>query len=266
MHQLLSSLQDDRERQFRRFVGFSLALHLALGILFWWSPFRPEIGTTLPAVVRVDLVTMADLAPVPKPAPAAEPKPPPPPPPPPPKVAKVLPKQPAPLPKPKPKPEPKPKPKQAEAPPPKVEPKPKEEPPPPEPAPEQDYDDVLAQLRKEEGSTPPKPVEQAAVAPGGGPSGPGKLVSPEVMRWIQDVKAHVTRAWILEPGFRLQPLVTMVRVDLGAGGQVEGTRITQSSGNPWYDESVERAIRKATPLPAPPRAGEWDFSFDAREL
>jgi TonB family protein len=264
MHQLLSSLQDDRERQFRRFVGFSLALHLALGILFWWSPFRPEIGTTLPAVVRVDLVTMADLAPVPKPAPAAEPKPPPPPPPPPPKVAKVLPKQPAPLPKPK--PEPKPKPKQAEAPPPKVEPKPQEEPPPPEPAPEQDYDDVLAQLRKEEGSTPPKPVEQAAVAPGGGPSGPGKLVSPEVMRWIQDVKAHVTRAWILEPGFRLQPLVTMVRVDLGAGGQVEGTRITQSSGNPWYDESVERAIRKATPLPAPPRAGEWDFSFDAREL
>ena len=264
MHQLLSSLADDRERQFRRFVGFSLALHLALGILFWWSPFRPEIGTTLPAVVRVDLVTMADLAPLPKPAPAAEPKPPPPPPPPPPKVAKVLPKQPAPLPKPKPKPEPKPK--QAKAPPPKVEPKPKEEPKPPEPAPEQDYDDVLAQLRKEEGSTPPKPVEQAAVAPGGGPSGPGKLVSPEVMRWIQEVKAHVTRAWILEPGFRLQPLVTMVRVDLGAGGQVERTRITQSSGNPWYDESVERAIRKATPLPAPPRAGEWDFSFDAREL
>jgi TonB family protein len=259
MHQLLSNLQDDRERQFRRFIGFSAALHLGFGLLFWWSPFRPEMGTTLPAVVRVDLVTMADLAPAPKPAPAAEAKPPPPPPPPPPKVAKVIPKQPAPLPKPKPKPK--------EAPPPPVPPKakPKEEPK-AEPAAEQDYDDVLAQLRAEEGSTAPKPVEQAVVAPAGGPSGPGKLVSPEEMRWILDVKAHVTRAWILEPGFRMQPLVTLVEVELGAGGQVQRTRIRQGSGNPWYDESVERAIQKASPLPAPPRAGAFDFSFDAREL
>ena len=260
MHQLLSTLADDRERQFRRFIGISAALHLGLGILFWWSPLRPELGTVLPAVVRVDLVTMADLAPAPKPAPAAEPKPPPPPPPPPPKAKKLLPKQPAPLPK--------PKPKAAKPPPvpPKAEPKPKEEPKPPEPAPEQDYDDVLDQLRKEAGETAPKPVEQAVVAPAGGPAGPGKLVSPEVMRWIQDVKAHVTRNWILQPGFRMQPLVTLVEVELGAGGQVQRTRIRQGSGNPWYDQSVERAIQKASPLPAPPRAGAFDFSFDAREL
>ncbi|MEN8162095.1 MAG: hypothetical protein ABFS41_18640, partial [Myxococcota bacterium] len=70
MHQLLSSLAEDRERRFRRFVAISAVLHLALGILFWWSPLRPEIGTVLPAVVKVDLVTAADLAPAPKPAPA----------------------------------------------------------------------------------------------------------------------------------------------------------------------------------------------------
>jgi len=263
MQQLLSSLADDRERQFRRFVGFSAATHVALAILFWWSPLRPAPGTVLPAVVKVDLVAAADLSPAPVQKPVAEPKPapPPPPPPPPPQAKKVLPKQPAPLPKPKPKP----KPAEAKKPP-KVEPKAT---PAPQatPAPEQDYDDVLAELRKEAGETAPKPVQQAAVAPMvGGPSGPGQVVSPEMMRWIQEVKAHVTRAWILAPGFRLQPLVTEVRVELSASGAVGGTRIVQSSGNPWYDESVERAIQKATPLPAPPRAGEWNFSFDAREF
>lgn len=32
-------------------------------------------------------------------------------------------------------------------------------------------------------------------------------------------------------------------------------------GNPWYDENVVRAIQKASPLPAPPEAGEWAFVF-----
>jgi TonB family protein len=257
MQQLLSNLEDDRQRQFRRFVVLSTVLHMGLLFLAWWSPIRPT-GTALPAVVRVDLVTMSDLAPVPAPKPVkAPPAPPPPPPPPPPEVKKVLPKQPAPLPKPKPKPEAKKPPPEK----PKAEEKPKEEPKPPEPAPaEQDYEDVLAQLRNEAGEQAPKPIEQAAVAPGG-PAGLGQVVSPEVARWMRDVKMQVTRAWILEPGFRLQALETQIAVDLGPTGEVLGTRITRGSGNPWYDESVERAIRKASPLPPPPDAGEWPFSF-----
>ena len=257
MQQLLSDLEDDRQRQFRRFVAISAALHVGLAILFWWSPIRPT-GTALPAVVRVDLVTMADIAPAPKPVPAPAARPPPPPPPPP-QVKKVLPKQPAPLPKPKaekPKPKPQEKPKE----------KPKEEPKPPEPTPEQDYEDVIAQLRKEKGETTPQPVEAAQAQPAAGPSGLGQVVSPEMMRWLQDVKAHVTRAWILEPGFRMQRLETQLEVELGPTGEVLGMRITQSSGNPWYDESVERAIQKASPLPAPPDAGEWPFSFKPSDL
>jgi TonB family protein len=46
---------------------------------------------------------------------------------------------------------------------------------------------------------------------------------------------------------------------------VLGTSTRQSSGNPWYDESVERAIQKASPVPAPPEAGDWQFTFDSRE-
>lgn len=35
-------------------------------------------------------------------------------------------------------------------------------------------------------------------------------------------------------------------------GEVTDIRCTQSSGNPAYDEAVERAIRKSSPLPLPP--------------
>jgi colicin import membrane protein len=102
--------------------------------------------------------------------------------------------------------------------------------------------------------------------PGGGPSGPGIVVSPEVARWMRDAKMHVTRAWILAPGFRMEPLETKLDVELGPTGEVRGMRITQRSGNPWFDESVERAIQKASPLPAPPEAGEWPFAFSPEDL
>ena len=260
MQQLLSSLEDERQRQFRRLVGVSAALHVVFALAFWIGPIRRS-GPVLPAVVRVNLVEALATAPAARPAPAALPKPLPPPPPPP-VAKKVLPKQPAPLPKPKPA-EAKPKPAEPK---PKVEPKPEPKPKEPEPAPEQELDDVLAQLRNEAGETAPKPVEQPAALPGGGPAGgPGIVVDPETARWMREVKIHVTRAWILAPGFRSEALVTIVEVDLSPTGEVLGTSTRQSSGNPWYDESVERAIQKASPVPAPPEAGEWQFTFDSRE-
>ena len=251
MQQLLSSLEDERERQFRRFVAISAGAHLVLVLLFWIGPIRMGTNRALPVVERIALVETLPAPSAAKPAQAKPAKPVPAPPPPPPVVAKVLPKQPAPLPKPKPpearaKPETKPEPKR------------------PEPAPEQDLDDVLTQLRNEAGEEAPRPVEQVPVAVGPA-AGPGMLVDPATARWIREVKIHVTRAWILPAGFRKEALVTIIDVDLSATGEVLGTRTRQSSGNPWYDESVERAIQKASPVPAPPEAGEWQFSFDSRE-
>jgi len=250
MQQLLSSLEAERQRQFRRFVGVSAVFHVLFALAFWIGPIRRS-GPALPAVVRVNLVEALDSAPAARPAPTALPKPPPPPPP---VAKKVLPKQPAPLPKPKPAVA-KPKPKEA-----KPEPKPKE------PAPEQELDDVLAQLRKESGETAPKPLEQVAAPMGGPAGGPGIVVDAETARWMREVKIHVTRAWILAPGFRTEALVTIVEVELSPTGDVLGTETRQSSGNPWYDESVERAIQKASPVPAPPEAGEWQFTFDSRDM
>jgi colicin import membrane protein len=71
---------------------------------------------------------------------------------------------------------------------------------------------------------------------------------------------------VLPPGFRTQPLSTEIRVQLSAGGEVLGTRVVRRSGNPWYDESVERAIKKASPLPRPPEADEWIFVFRPGDL
>jgi TonB family protein len=260
MQQLLSSLEDERQRQFRRFVGISAAIHVVLAFLFWIGPMR-HTGKAMPVVERVELVEALPSAAAAKPKPAVPqvPPKPKPPPPPPPEVAKVLPKEPAPLPKAKPleaKPKPEPKPE------PKVEPKP------PEPAPEQDYEDVLAELRHEAGETPPSPAPtpEPTPLPSGPAGGPGVVVDPETARWVREVKIHVTRAWILAAGFRTEALVTVVEVELSPTGEVLGTRTTKGSGNPGYDESVERAIEKASPVPAPPEAGEWEFTFDSRDM
>jgi len=252
---MLADLAAEREQVFRRLVLVSAAVHLVAAAVFLISP-RPHRSSVLPAVVRVDLVAGAPARVAPKPAaprakPAPRPKPKPVPPVP---EKKVLPAEPVakPVPKPKPKPEP------ATV----VEPKPAE----PEPS-ELAYDDLLDQLRKEAGETAPLPTASAAVpdaGPGGG--GRGVVVSPEVMAWMRRAKVHVTRAWVLAPGFRSQALETEVRVRLDARGQVIDTHIARRSGNPWYDESVERAVRKASPLPAPPEADEWSFVFRPRDL
>ncbi len=87
-------------------------------------------------------------------------------------------------------------------------------------------------------------------------------MSPEVAAWLRGARIHVRRAWVLAPGFRMQALETHIRVDLDAQGRVRGEpEVTRSSGYPWYDDSVVRAVQKASPLPVPPEAGEWPFVF-----
>lgn len=234
-------MEDARRREFRRLLAYSGIAHLALLMVFTFSP-RPQ-GTALPGVVRVDLVAAAPATAKPGPA------------------------------KPKPKPQPKPKPKKTVLPaeptrPVKPEPKAKPEPlPEPKPAaePQVDYDDLLAKLREQAGEAE-EPVEMAGTGSGLPGGGRGVPVSPEVLAWMRSAKIHVTRAWVLAPGFRTQLLSTEIRVRLSASGQVLGTRVVRRSGNPWYDESVERAIEKASPLPPPPKADEWLFVFRPEDV
>ena len=141
---------------------------------------------------------------------------------------------------------------------PAVKPKP-EEPAPPQ---EQEYEDVLDQLRSELGEPAPEeseagPVETASPGVPG-----GALVSPEVAAWLKSARIHVRRSWVVPPAFEMQTLVAEIQVDLDGSGNVKGTpAVVKRSGNPWYDENVVRSIEKASPLPAPPEAGRWTFVF-----
>lgn len=231
-----------RQREFRRFLVFSVLLHLSgLGLLGWMPAF-PLVRT--PEAIMVNLVAApGGVRPVPRAAPRPKPKPPKP-------APVVLPKEPS-LPKPK----------------------PREKPAPPEPEapPEQDYGDVMARLRAELGEPEPQSAGEAAepeqiAAPAGGGAGSGQLVAPEVARWLRDARIHVRRNWTLTGNFRMQSLSAEVQVDLDAAGNVtERPQIVSRSGNPWYDDGVVRSIQKASPLPPPPEAGTWSFVFTSDE-
>jgi colicin import membrane protein len=149
------------------------------------------------------------------------------------------------------KPEPKPRPAKPKAAPPAKE-------------PPKDLEDVLAELREESGEEP-QPDEVASIAPASG-GGIGVPISAEEAAWRRRAKAHVRQNWVLEPGFRQQRLEAEVEVELGPTGEVLEVEVTRRSGNPWYDESVERAIRKASPLPAPVEPGVQAFVFRPEDI
>jgi len=238
-------LGEIRRREFRRMLVVSLVAHAAM-LLLATIEFQSS-AVLLPGVISVDLVSLPGAVPAPpKPEPKAEPIPEPEPPPPPPTpVAKkvVLPENPR-------TPKPKPRKKVVKT-------------PPPQPA-EEDYADVMAQLRADAGESKPEPVtrRQAAPAATGAAGGAGVRVTPEVAAWLKKAKIHVRRSWVLPPAFRTQQLEAHVMVDLDAGGRVVGVpKVVKRSGNPWFDEGVVRAVQLASPLPAPPEPGEWAFAF-----
>jgi len=246
---------------FRRYLLYSAVGHLILlSVLLFWAP-RRRFASLPPQAISVNLVAAppskpAARKPKAKPKPVPVPKPAPKPKPKAPTDKVVLPKQPKPAPKPTPKP-------------------------PPEPEPEEvEYEDLLSQLRAEAGEerpealeseAEPKAPEVPAAEPGaqaGGPAGaPGGVISPEDAAWLRAAKLHMHKVWVLSPDFKRSSLQTLVEVDLDLSGNVIGeVRIVRSSGNPYYDESVVRAMSKASPLPPPPKAGAWLFVFHPEEL
>ena len=246
-------------------VAYSCVAHAgALGLAL----VTPSEGAMAPPqVIDVELLGLP-AAPPPAPAPpappeaapepvAAEPAPPPPEP-----ETVVLPEKSQQLPKPDPKPEPKPEPRPRE---PEVF---RE----PEKKVEKSLDEILAEARQQEqaqkgreqvladlrGQEPPSEAPPAEAPRGGA----GSLLSAEERAWHRSVRQHMRGIWALPAGFRTQVLQTTVSVRLDASGNILGNpEIVRGSGNPWYDDSVEGALTKASPLPKPPSAGEYQLVF-----
>jgi colicin import membrane protein len=228
----------------RSFV-FSALMHillvavLVLGVR--WQVRAPD-------VVEVDLVA-APPAPVEPPKPVVEP----PKPVPPPKVepeVKPVPKVEKPQiavpdkPKPKPKPEVKPKPK--------VEAKPK-----PDPNFEKQVREQVAQeqraldqqqlqqrqereLRELLAKQQADAARQAATAR-----------QNALNQYIAAIQAKVKGGWILPQDIQGNPEAVFLVVQIPSG-DVISVKLVKSSGNRAYDEAVERAILKSSPLPQPP--------------
>jgi TonB family protein len=135
----------------------------------------------------------------------------------------------------------------------------------PEPRPEPlEYEDALAALREELGEEAPTVADETP--PEADSSGEGERIPAEVARWIQETTVVVQRSWITPPKFLNRSLVTLVRVHLSAGGEVIGTpEVIRSSGDPFWDDSTLQAVVRASPLPAPPEPGAWEFRFSPEE-
>jgi colicin import membrane protein len=67
---------------------------------------------------------------------------------------------------------------------------------------------------------------------------------------ISRISSHIRRFIIMPPDMVGNPQAEF-EVSLIPTGEVLNVKLSRSSGNPAYDNAVERAIRKASPLPLP---------------
>jgi colicin import membrane protein len=87
--------------------------------------------------------------------------------------------------------------------------------------------------------------------------------------YIGYIADRVERSWLRPPG---SPggLKCTVNVKLIPGGDVVSARVVQSSGDPVFDDSAEKAVLKASPLPVPddPSIAKHfrDFNFVFRPI
>lgn len=88
----------------------------------------------------------------------------------------------------------------------------------------------------------------------------------EINKYIGLIRQKVTRNW-LKPAGSKKGLACIVKVRIIPGGEVVAVQVIKSSGNAVFDRSVERAVRKASPLPLPrdpavaKRMHDIDFEF-----
>ncbi len=92
----------------------------------------------------------------------------------------------------------------------------------------------------------------------GGVGGEGVLKSVEYIRYINYMQATLKGNWAWAGPKR--SLKALVRFGVKENGEIVGVKIIQTSGDPLYDESVIRAVKKSSPLTAPPENHRKDFA------
>ncbi len=68
---------------------------------------------------------------------------------------------------------------------------------------------------------------------------------------VHDIQKKVADVWQVPEGFSVHDLEVAVGVKVDELGNVTDAGITKSSGDKFFDASLLRAVRKASPLPVP---------------
>jgi colicin import membrane protein len=92
----------------------------------------------------------------------------------------------------------------------------------------------------------------------GGVGGEGVLKSIEYIGYVNYMQATLKGNWAWAGAKR--SLKALVRFGVKENGEIVGVKITQSSGDLLFDESVLRAVRKSSPLTAPPENHRKEFA------
>ncbi len=85
---------------------------------------------------------------------------------------------------------------------------------------------------------------------GGSGMGGGEIRPPEFFKYRDLLLARIKEAWRwydVNASF-----ITQIAFELAPDGTARNVRVVRSSGNATFDESVVRAVMKASPFPAPP--------------
>jgi colicin import membrane protein len=85
---------------------------------------------------------------------------------------------------------------------------------------------------------------------GAGSTGTGGLAGIRLRGYQAELQAKITNAWNIPP--QSKDLRAEVLLIIDRAGNVELSRLVQGSGNALFDESLQRAIKQAQPLPALP--------------
>jgi len=101
------------------------------------------------------------------------------------------------------------------------------------------------------------PREGEGYGVGTGKGSMGIQQDPQFLLYYQTVQDRIKKAWNYVGGSG--DLTTSVTFAIGSDGALTGVKLTQSSRDPAFDDSVIRAIRRAAPFPPPPEKYRSEF-------
>jgi protein TonB len=81
-----------------------------------------------------------------------------------------------------------------------------------------------------------------------------------VAAWKNKVLRHIRRRL---PEMREAGKVD-ANINITASGEIVAVRMTRSSGNPRLDKAALKALRRSSPVPAPPDGRSWSIGVPVR--